>query len=325
MIHSIENQSFQLYITRFYNENRRVSVMTITAFILILASVVLHALWHFISKSRQPVPAFFIIVSASCLCTTLPFALTSGVNPALLPLRFYWMMIGGGVCGMICDIGLSRAYRLADVSLAYPLARALPVIMTALVTIFLGLGARPSALAIFGMLVIMMGCVLMPMKSFSDLHWKNYWNRALLGILVAAAGTTGYTIFDSEGLRLLLANENVSRWQGAATYSCMREMVLLISLSSYVLSVPHERARLTKDLFCHPHPYFAGVFAAAAYLLVLIAMGFVSNVSFIQAFRQMSLPVSVLLGMVFLKEKCSAAKLTGVALIVAGLILTVLK
>ena len=280
--------------------------MTITAFILILASVVLHALWHFISKSRQPVPAFFIIVSASCLCTTLPFALTSGVNPALLPPRFYWMMIGGGVCGMICDIGLSRAYRLADVSLAYPLARALPVIMTALVTIFLGLGARPSALAIFGMLVIMMGCVLMPMKSFS-------------------AGTTGYTIFDSEGLRLLLANENVSRWQGAATYSCMREMVLLISLSSYVLSVPHERARLTKDLFCHPHPYFAGVFAAAAYLLVLIAMGFVSNVSFIQAFRQMSLPVSVLLGMVFLKEKCSAAKLTGVALIVAGLILTVLK
>lgn len=226
---------------------------------------------------------------------------------------------------MICDIGLSRAYRLADVSLAYPLARALPVIMTALVTISLGLGARPSALAIFGMLVIMMGCVLMPMKSFSDLHWKNYWNRALLGILVAAAGTTGYTIFDSEGLRLLLANENVSRWQGAATYSCMREMVLLISLSSYVLSVPHERARLTKDLFCHPHPYFAGVFAAAAYLLVLIAMGFVSNVSFIQAFRQMSLPVSVLLGMVFLKEKCSAAKLTGVALIVAGLILTVLK
>ena len=176
--------------------------MTITAFILILASVVLHALWHFISKSRQPVPAFFIIVSASCLCTTLPFALTSGVNPALLPPRFYWMMIGGGVCGMICDIGLSRAYRLADVSLAYPLARALPVIMTALVTIFLGLGARPSALAIFGMLVIMMGCVLMPMKSFSDLHWKNYWNRALLGILVAAAGTTGYTIFDSEGLRL---------------------------------------------------------------------------------------------------------------------------
>ena len=275
--------------------------MTLTAFILIFASVILHALWHFICKSARPVPAFYMVVSASCLCTTLPFALTSGI-----------------------DLTRLRAYRLADVSLAYPLARALPVIMTAFVTVLLGIGATPSPLELFGMLIIMSGCVLMPMKNFSDLHWKNYWNRALLGILVAAAGTTGYTIFDSEGVRLLLANEDVARWHGAAAYSSLRESVLLLTLSCYVFAIPHERARVTKDLFCHPHPYLAGIGAALAYLLILIAMGFVTNVCFVQAFRQMSLPVGVLLGMFFLHEKCSAAKLTGVALIVCGLILTVL-
>ncbi len=297
--------------------------MTATAFFLIFASVILHALWHFISKSRQPVPAFFLIISASCLCTTLPFALTASIDFARLPWTFWLMLLGGGFSGVICDLGLSRAYRLADVSLAYPLARALPVVMTALVTILLGLGAKPSLAALAGMLVILSGCVLMPMKSFSDLCWKNYWNRALSGILIAAAGTTGYTIFDSEGLRLLFANEALSRWHGAAAYSAMREAVLLAVLAAYVFAVPHERARVTKELFRHPHPYFAGVFAAVAYLLVLIAMGFVTNVSFVQAFRQMSLPVGVLLGMIFLREKCSVAKLTGVMLIVAGLILVV--
>ena len=86
---------------------------------------------------------------------------------------------------------------------------------------------------------------------------------------------------------------------------------------SVLLRMPHA-------LLCHPHPYFAGIGAALAYLLILIAMGFVTNVCFVQAFRQMSLPVGVLLGMFFLREKCSAAKLTGVGLIVCGLILTVL-
>lgn len=299
--------------------------MTLTAFFLILASVILHASWHFISKKSNPHAAFFVLVSFSCLCSTLPFALTSGIDLSHLPLSFFVMTVCGGVSGVICDIGLSCAYRLADVSLAYPLARAVPVLLTALVTILLGLGERPDNIALAGMAVIMAGCIMIPMRSFADLHWRNYWNRALGGILVAAVGTTGYTIFDSEGLRLLLEHEEVARWHGAAAYSCMREAVLFVVLCIYVLLRPQERAGINKALFCHPQPYFAGVFAAAAYLLVLIATGFVTNVSFVQAFRQMSLPVGVFLGIIFLKEKCPPVRLTGLALIVGGLVITMLS
>ena len=68
----------------------------------------------------------------------------------------------------------------------------------------------------------------------------------------------------------------------------------------------------------------SGVFSALAYLLVLAAMGMVSNVSFLQAFRQMSLPLGVAAGVVFLHEKLSATKVFGTVMIVAGLILSVL-
>ena len=56
--------------------------------------------------------------------------------------------------------------------------------------------------------------------------------------------------------------------------------------------------------------------------LILLAMGFVTNVSYIQAFRQMSLPIGVIFGILFLKEKCLPTKLAGVTLVVTGLIIT---
>ena len=68
----------------------------------------------------------------------------------------------------------------------------------------------------------------------------------------------------------------------------------------------------------------AGFSAALAYLLVLVAMFYVTNVSFVQAFRQLSLPVSAALGFIVLKEKISALRLISLAMIMAGLILCVI-
>ena len=69
----------------------------------------------------------------------------------------------------------------------------------------------------------------------------------------------------------------------------------------------------------------AGIFASLSYVLVLIAMNYVTNVSFVQAFRQMGLVFAMLAGFFILKERCTLPKLIGCALIIAGLILSVIK
>ncbi|MGN0871583.1 MAG: hypothetical protein ACI4UV_10390, partial [Victivallales bacterium] len=79
------------------------------------------------------------------------------------------------------------------------------------------------------------------------------------------------------------------------------------------------RKHLSGKLFLQPQPYLAGFFAGLAYLLVLVAMGYVTNVSYIQAFRQLSLPVGLLLGILILKERATFQKIAGLALILAGL------
>ena len=54
-------------------------------------------------------------------------------------------------------------------------------------------------------------------------------------------------------------------------------------------------------------------------------MGLVTNISFLQVFRQMSLPLGVAAGILILHEKVSVPKIVGTALIVCGLVMTVLK
>ena len=305
--------------------------MSALAFVLILASVVLHAGWHFISKSQRPPLAFFLLISFGGFCSTLPFTLASGIDLSALPGKFWLMVSFGAFCGVVCNTGLSFAYRLADVSLAYPLARALPVLLTAFVTECIyfstGYGAPLGIAGIIGMIVIFAGCIIMPLNDFSSFRLSSYTrNRALPWILIAALGTTGYTVFDKAGIDLMLKYGKASSvLTGSCAYSSIREMILFFFLFVIVLTLPHERENLKFSMFGKWQGYVSGLFAAAAYVLVLLAMHWVTNVSYVQAFRQMSLPVGVFLGIVFLKEKTTAPKLAGLALIVTGLVLAAFK
>ncbi|MBO5899318.1 MAG: EamA family transporter, partial [Lentisphaeria bacterium] len=72
-------------------------------------------------------------------------------------------------------------------------------------------------------------------------------------------------------------------------------------------------------------PVLAGVAAGFTYVLVLMAMNYVSNVSYVQVFRQLGLIIGMSFGIIFLKEKCTATKVVGVTLILIGLAMTVIK
>lgn len=299
--------------------------MNFTAFILVFSSALLHATWHFMVKKSKPVHALFIPISGANLIFTLFFALSADFHYADQPLKLYIYATCGGICGVICNLGLSCAYRMSEVSLAYPLARALPVIFTMLVTGIFGIGKPLTLAGITAMVIIFAGCLIMPLDSFKSIKKSDYINRALPGILLAALGTTGYTVFDSLGVKLFLSsNQQIHKWHGSLAYSNIRETALFIVLVMTVMLIPQEREKLQLKIFTSWHPYCAGVFAGAAYALILIAMPLVTNVSFVQAFRQVSLPIGMLLGVIFLKEKCRMPKFVGITLIIAGLILAVI-
>ncbi len=299
--------------------------MTWIAFLLVSGSALLHASWNFLSKSTRPSAAFFLLSSSTATLLWAPFVLLVPVDFSALPLKFYIILLASGAAELLYIFGLFRAYQRTDISMAYPLARALPVLLTAAVTAIFHLGKSPSVIALAGMVVVSLGCLLLPLPSLKDFRLKTYMNPALFSIIMAACGTVGYTVIDSLGMPLMKAANEGNKAFSGCLYIFFIELQLAIGLGVAVLNSRQERHNLRFLLHKIHYPIFAGLFASVAYMMILVAMTHVTNVSFIQAFRQVSLPLGVCAGIFILKESCSRPKLIGIILVLIGLILTAFK
>lgn len=297
--------------------------MTTTAFVLILVSVFMHASWHFINKTGRPTYPYFFLFSAALCASMFPFLLLSGIKIWLLPPKVLLFIFLGGFAGMLGDVGLSWAYRTTDMSVSYPLARALPVIMTMLLTSLFGWGKPLGLYAAAGMIIIFTGCILTGCSNGGKKMFHTVAGKGFAGIFLAAVATTSYTIADSFGIKAMTEHcSSIHPMLRAGTYSCLREFTVVILLSLIVFPRQSLRKKFDRSLLTSWHPYAAGAIAAIAYVLVLISMDHVTNVCFVQAFRQMSLPVGALMGFVILKEKPSLLRITGLGIILAGLLLS---
>lgn len=300
--------------------------MTVSAFILIFISVFLHAGWNFISKAGRPSGAFYLVVNMVSILVLLPFMLMAKVQWFSLPPAFWGYVASSVFFEFIYVVGLFQAYKRNDISMAYPMIRALPVLLIAVITFLFRLGALPGKMACAGFIVVALGCFILPQKDMrSLLSFKGIPLKAFGPIFLAAVGTTGYTIMDSCATSLFTRFSTSGKIIDSGAYLCLVEIFLTLALFVLVFCSRREKAEFFKNSIRSISPCICGVFYTAAYLLVLAAMGMVSNVSFLQAFRQMSLPLGVAAGIIFLHEKLSGPKLAGTFLVVFGLILTVIK
>ena len=296
--------------------------MNLTAFLLILVSVFMHAAWTFLGKKESPSSAFFFVAAVAGGIFCLPFAIFSGVDFAAIPAKFWYILICSVSFNLVYFFALAAGYRSGDISLVYPLGRSLPVLLTAGVTILLQIGGKTlSQNALIGMAILFVGCVILPLQKWSDFKLKTYFSKVIFWVLLISFGTTGYTILDSMDMAILKTihfNNGILR---AIFFMCAAEFLISFGMFFIVLASRREREEL-KRISRSWTPYIAGVFTASAYILVLLAMNQVTNVCYIQAFRQMSLPLGMLAGVFILKESCSMPKIIGIILIVTGLVMT---
>ena len=299
--------------------------MSFPAFWLILLSIFLHVGWNLISKKSQPTAAFYLLTSVTSFLLYLPCTFFAGIEWGALGTGFWLFVLLSILSENLYFIGLFKTYRSTDISLAYPMVRALPVLLVAGVTTLCGIGKPLSATAVAGMFVVFAGCLMMPLSKFSDFSWRNYVTPVLGYMLLAACGTTGYTIFDGMLIPQILSRSTGHQLLATGAFISMLELGITLGLSCYVLSVKSEREALRQLLFRSWTPHICGICSSSAYILVVLSMPLVTNVSYVQAFRQMSLPLGVAAGIFILKEKCPAPRLAGVAAIVAGLVIAALK
>lgn len=298
--------------------------MSLSAILLLLLSAAVHAAWN-VSGKRQQASAAFLLAANTLGCLLLaPAVVLYGGALANFPGQVWGALALTGLCQAAYYAALAGAYRSGDLSVAYPLARALPALFVAGITRLWGLGRPPGALALAGMLLVAAGCLVLPLPRFAEFRWRNYWNRTCLLALAAACATTGYSLIDSQALALLrpAVAGSVSGPAVTALYALLEGLSTSIWLALWVLAIPAERGtllRMDRQTVMRTARMGAGIYLA--YTLVLVAMGFVTNVSYVVAFRQLSIPLGALMGMTLLGEARPFPRLVGIAVTFAGLVL----
>ena len=102
--------------------------MSITATIFLLISAVTHAGWNFISKKVHPSQAFFLVSNTIGVICVLPILFYFRSLIPLVPPAVWVLVVVSGLFLAAYLATLSGAYLSGDISIAYPLARSLPVI-----------------------------------------------------------------------------------------------------------------------------------------------------------------------------------------------------
>jgi drug/metabolite transporter (DMT)-like permease len=298
--------------------------MTSIAIALVVTSTFTHALWNLIGKRRNSSAAFFLMASLAMGLFLVPLLIAHRHALALVPGGVWALLLATGAFQALYYISLAGAYRYGQLSVAYPLARALPALLVTLVTALLGLGKPVTPLGMLGIALVVLGCLCIPLLSFRKVTLRDYLNPCCALAVLAAVGTTGYTIIDSEALRGLRALPELGLdATGLALFFLGLEILITCAwLGAYVLALPHERAAFAAIRRANLGiAALTGLMIGGTYALVLAAMAYVSNVSYLAAFRELSIPLGALLGITFQKEPAPSPKLAGIAVVLAGLLL----
>jgi len=262
------------------------------AFVLALGSAFLHALWNLLLGRAHDVQAAAAVTFLLSVAAALPFALIWWHADASV-----WpYALASSLLETVYVLGLAYAYRVADVSVVYPLTRGLAPVL-ALIAAVAFLAHRPSATEIAGVLIVSAGVLLVRGTA------ANADSRTLLLSVTIAASIAAYTLVDRAGIQRA----------GALTY-----FVLVLALPCLVAAPLNGVQAMRREL--------GGATVAAAganlgsFLLGLLALRHGAAAP-VLAVRSSSIVIATLLAGRLLAEHVSRTRLAGVVLVFAGVAL----
>ena len=282
------------------------------AILMVLISTVMHAGWNLLAKRGYSQIAFFqrmfVLIAIVGL---LPWTVGQWFVEPLAP-KVWLCAVGAGVCSGIYCLGLALAYKQAEFTVVYPVARALPVLALGVIDV---LRSRyPTLLGWVGMSFVACGCLAAPLRTWSDFAWSRYSNRASRAMLLASLGTIGYSLIDK------IAAETIQQGPAsAAVYGYVLFVVIWLTFAGTLKLC--RRPSSSSVLQAWPTAGLGAVMCFSAYWLVLWAYQITERVSYVVAFRQFSIVIGVGLAILLLKERARTVRILATALITIGLVM----
>ncbi len=266
---------------------------------LILAAALIHASWNLLLKrTGDPLITLWLslVVAAALVAPAL------AIQPPAPPIAWGH----AGLAALIETgyvVALARAYRTADFSLVYPIARGAAPALLALWA-WWWLGERPDAAGLLGLALVLAGLVLVGLAPHRRDGGATVAGSAQA--LLVAVCISGYSIIDAAGVRLA----------GAAAYTPLR-FVLAALLVTLLVLVQQRDVRARARAVFRP-ALIVGCGNLGAYALVLIAYD-TAPVAYAGALREISIVVGALAGWHLFGEPFGARRVLGAGIIAAGI------
>jgi uncharacterized membrane protein len=299
--------------------------LSTTAIILLVVSAVIHAGWNILGKRTRSTPATYLVASVMGAVILAPFPILSGEIVAGFTVRVWLLVFSAGAFMTVYYVSLAMGYRRGDMSLVYPVARATPAILVVLVSVVAGRGNQITLVALAGIGCILLGAYLLPMIHLRDFKVSNYLTPAYVMALCAAIATTGYSTIDDAALSLLrdYSGSEFASWRIAGVYAFFEAVSTVVWLLLYMIITKRNRTELRRELQRGNlrTGILIGLSIHITYTIVLVSMAFVRDVSYVVAFRQLSIPMGVALSAILLREKLYVPKVIGASLMFIGVVI----
>ena len=289
--------------------------MTLYAFALIILAGIIHAFWNIVAKKAGGDARFSLLTSVLNALVWMPLGWWLGKD--VVP-TWGWMEWGfvaaSAMLHVFYFIVLLRGYRVADLTVVYPLARGSgPLISSMVAVLFLGeqlstLGAAGIVGVVAGVFLIAGGPTMLRLATQGaqgaarDRTIKGLYYGLLTGLFIAA-----YTGVDSYAVKVMLMSPILLDYMG--------NLIRCVVLAPMGLKDWAETRRLW-----HLQWKFAlvvAVFSPIAYVLVLYAVQS-APISHVAPAREVSMLFAALIGGKLLGEGDRALRIAGAVLIALG-------
>ncbi len=291
--------------------------MTLHAFTLIIAAGIIHAFWNIVAKKAGGDARFSLFTSVLNALVWLPVGWWVGKDVVPLWGTTEWAFVSASaLLHIFYFVTLLRGYRVADLTVVYPLARGSgPLISSMVAVLFLGehlssLGAVGIAAVVAGVFLIAGGPAMLRAATrpgpgeARDRTIKGLYYGLLTGLFIAA-----YTVVDSYAVKVLLLSPILLDYMG--------NLVRVVMLAPLGMMDWGETRRLWLQQW--RFALVVAIFSPMAYVLVLYAVQ-TAPISHVAPAREVSMLFAALIGGKLLGEGDRLLRIAGALLIGVGVV-----
>ena len=266
--------------------------MPAAALVLALLSAVSSAVWNLLvkqSRNTEAVTAVALAIGVILFSPSLAFG--------RIPLSA-WPYIGASAALEFTYFALlARAYRRAELSLVFPLARGLAPVLVLLIGL-VALHDRASAGELAGVLLVAVGAT-----AVRGIRMAGGFADTGIALLIAVC-IAGYTLVDKHGVSL-------------ASPAAYLEVVMLLLVLPYLALVARARGLEPLRRELRPRTAIIGICVIGGYDLVLYGLRLAAAAP-VAAVRESSVVIGTALAAIVLRERVGPARFCGACLVAAG-------